>query len=128
MPDMYIPPSSDIMNDIERGRYSECTVCGSTVALGRYVQHTNFHKTFTNRLDQKMATAMWCDTGNHAFKAGAAGSIHFQGSQTGEDGRTTTVDIDACAAHNPYNNDKKAELKALEATASDELHNETSYL
>lgn len=120
---MYIDPSSDLMRDLERGRYWECATCGSAVANSRKQQHSNFHKTFTNRSDGNMSGAMWCDPGNHAFKNGAEGSVHFQGTQTGEGGRTETVNIDACAAHNPYNSNSDVQLKALESAASEELHN-----
>lgn len=49
-----------------------------------------------------MSNVMWCDPGDHSFKANAPGSVHFQGTQVDENGIRQTVDTDACAEHNPY--------------------------
>jgi hypothetical protein len=49
-----------------------------------------------------MSKVLWCDPGDHDFKAGAPGSTHFTGTMIDNDGKTVTVDQDACRLHNPY--------------------------
>jgi hypothetical protein len=87
--------------------------------------HTNFHKTFTNRSDGNMSSVLWCDPGNHAFKAGSPGSVHFQGTQVNGDGADESVNTDACAVHNPYapkDVKEREEKKMLTAQVEEELN------
>jgi hypothetical protein len=86
----------------EKEKCSKCGNCGAVVIWRDMKQHEAFHATFSNRIGQDMSKVLWCDPGNHAFKAGSPGSVNFQGTQIDEDGMTRTVDTDACAEHNPY--------------------------
>lgn len=78
-----------------------------------------------------MSTVLWCDKGDHAFKAGVPGALHFTGTQTDEDGRQVDMTQDICPEHNPYAPVKlreNAERKTLTAKAEEELNTERPYL
>lgn len=76
--------------------------------------HSQFHDTYTYRKDGNMSNVLWCDPGNHAFKSGARGSLHWSGTQVGEDGRHQTVDMDACVDHNPMRAEPEHIVKELQ--------------
>lgn len=61
-----------------------------------------------------MSKVLWCDPGNHAFKAGSPGSIHFQGSSVGDNGEQINSDVDACIDHNPFRAEPKNIVRELE--------------
>ncbi len=82
--------------------FLQCGSCQAIIEPKMIQYHNNFHETFSNRIGQDMSRVLWCDPGNHAFKAGSPGSVNFQGSQTEENGAVTTTDVDACAEHNPF--------------------------
>lgn len=84
-----------------RGYLNECGTCGALVPNPNVTQHINFHRTFSNRKGDDMSNVLWCDPGDHAFKKGAPGSMHFDGSSIGEDGSTIDQSMDMCADHNP---------------------------
>lgn len=105
------PTSSDYRN----GRYSECASCGATITDTNHRQHVNFHKTFTNRRDGNMSRVLWCDQGEHAFKADSPGSLHFEGTGYDETGKQVQQDMDACAEHNPFRASPSVIAKELEA-------------
>lgn len=74
-----------------------------------------------------MSTVLWCDNGNHAFKAGIPGAAHFEGTQTNGEGATVSMSQDVCPEHNPYAPaDIKEEFqrKRLTAEAETELLNQ----
>ena len=48
-----------------------------------------------------MSTVLWCDYGNHSFKANSPGSAHFNGTEVNEDGLNVSVSMDACSDHRP---------------------------
>ena len=130
---VYLYPDSTLMREIERGRYWQCATCGSAVADSNQIQHDNFHKTFTNRSDGNMSAVLWCDLGNHAFKAGMPGSAQLTGTITNDEGRQETVTQDSCAVHNYTNyNSGKVTQGAIDqqatANASDELNQIHPYL
>jgi len=83
------------------GNYRYCNTCNGFFVPDLYSQHTDFHRNYTNRSDGNMSTVLWCDPGNHAFKTGAAGSVHFKGSEVDNDGNETNTSIDACHEHRP---------------------------
>lgn len=96
-------------------RGCECFDCGAWVPAESLTQHNNFHKTFSNRRDATMSNVLWCDPGEHAFKDGAKGSIHFDGSGVDDDGKTVNETFDACIEHNPMRANPKYIAKELEA-------------
>lgn len=125
MPDAVYSDRPVYLKAVEGLRIYDCYTCGSYVPMDRFTQHDNFHKTFTNRGDGNMSTVLWCDKGEHAFKAGMPGAAHFTGTQTDEDGRQIDVVQDMCPMHNPYapaNLREEAERKALTAMAESELN------
>lgn len=46
-----------------------------------------------------MSNVLWCDPGNHAFKAGQPGSQSFQGTTRDEEGNPIRIEMDACSEH-----------------------------
>jgi hypothetical protein len=128
----YLPMPSQISYGISRGdTLYYCSICQGLVTSVTQEGHNNFHATFTNRTDGKMSNVLWCDNGNHAFKAGAPGAIHFEGTQQDENGSPVTVVTDACAIHNPFApKDVKdsEERKMLTAEVEEELTNGPGYL
>jgi hypothetical protein len=106
-------PSYSASYDIQQGRIDECGTCGSYVPYRNKTQHENFHKTFSNSRSESMSNVLWCDPGDHAFKAGSPGALHFQGTETDENGRTVSSEVDACAKHNPFRADPEVIKKEL---------------
>ncbi len=71
-----------------------------------------------------MSRFLWCDPGDHPFKAGTPGSAHFQGTQTDQNGAQQTLTQDVCPEHNPYatiEQKENAERKRLTREAAAEL-------
>lgn len=62
-----------------------------------------------------MSNVLWCDPGNHPFKEGAKGSIHFTGASVDDNGNHVTADVDACGDHNPFRAEPKNIVKELNA-------------
>jgi hypothetical protein len=86
----------------ERGSgFTDCGSCGASVAWKNRIQHENFHKTFGHRRET-VSNVKWCDSGNHAFKAGVDGSASFEGVNY-VDGKPVSATQDVCPKHNPYN-------------------------
>lgn len=128
MPDPIYSDRPVYMAAIQESIY-ECYTCGSYVPQTRFTQHRNFHNTFTNRGDGNMSSVLWCDKGDHPFKAGMPGALHFSGTQTGEDGRTEDLTQDICPQHNPYAPTKlreDAERRTLTAKVEEELNSDTN--
>jgi hypothetical protein len=80
----------------------QCSECQALVERKYQRAHENFHVTFGHKKEVGMSKVSWCDTGEHAFKAGENGSASFEGVQY-EDGRPVNRQQDVCAKHNPYN-------------------------
>lgn len=100
--------SYDVYNQYTQTRgngstFFKCGECGAHVAPKDRTQHENFHENFSNRRDATVSKVMWCDRGDHPFKAGAPGSSTFEGTMVDEDGVTQRVTEDVCAEHNPFN-------------------------
>lgn len=79
-----------------------CNICWAVVYPSTMKPHEEFHNSYTNRKDGNMSSVLWCDPGNHAFKAGSPGAIHLNGTQQDENGIQVSIDTDACGEHNPY--------------------------
>jgi hypothetical protein len=106
--------------------YNDCGTCGATVPWKNQKQHENFHKTFSNLREDNMSNVTWCDPGNHAFKTGTPGAIHFEGTQVNAEGKSESVSTDACPEHNPYAESSvkdNAQRLRLTAEAEQELNN-----
>jgi hypothetical protein len=122
---VWVNVGNGVYPEFQLGRIMQCGDCGAICTVSTRQQHENFHKIYSHRRNASMSNVLWCDPGNHAFKAGAAGSIHFQGSQIDDDGKTVTVDTDACAEHNPHApkaTRENAERMRLTAEAEQELN------
>jgi hypothetical protein len=121
------PIPREVAYGISRGdTLAYCATCNGLIHSSVWKFHENFHLTFTNRSDGNMSSVLWCDTGNHAFKAGSPGAAHFEGTQTDADGVPQTMTQDVCAEHNPYApaaEKEKAERLRLTAQAESELLN-----
>lgn len=78
-----------------------CNTCHGFFPRELKREHEDFHRNYTNRSDGNMSTVLWCDPGDHAFKNGAPGSVHFKGSEVDNDGNETNTSIDACHEHRP---------------------------
>lgn len=115
------PDHGSIYQQYVSGRVSitfrKCGNCGAHVAPGDIKQHEAFHETFSNRKDATMSKVLWCDRGDHPFKAGALGSSNFEGTMIDDNGINQHVSEDVCADHNPLNAAKReAEARrAIEA-------------
>lgn len=46
-----------------------------------------------------MSNVLWCDPGDHPFKAGMPGSQRFNGTTIGEEGEVINALMDACPDH-----------------------------
>lgn len=71
-----------------------------------------------------MSSVLWCDKGDHAFKAGVPGAAHFEGTQTDENGVQQSITQDVCPEHNPYAPTAvkdAAQLRRLTSAAESEL-------
>lgn len=90
-----------------------CNTCHGFFAEQIVKEHEQFHRSYTNRTDGKVSNVSWCDTGNHAFRTGSPGSVHWQGEEVGDDGSTTCADMDACGDHNPFRAKPKSIMKEL---------------
>jgi len=98
------------------GTLYRCGNCGAAVPGKNTRQHEDFHQTFSNRKDDSMSTVLWCDPGNHAFKKGAPGSLHFEGELVNEEtGMTENQSMDACVDHNPMRINTSHIVKELQA-------------
>lgn len=84
-------------------KFYKCGDCGAHVTGPDSQQHENFHKIFSNRRNADMSKVLWCDRGDHAFKAGSPGSSTFEGTMVDDNGVTQRVTEDVCAEHNPFN-------------------------
>src|ERR1700750_575566 len=91
------PPSAHTDEVIFKRQYGYCNICHAFVPITEKRNHEDFHNNYTYRKDGNMSSVVWCDYGNHAFKANAPGSAHFNGTEVGENGLTETVSMDACA-------------------------------
>jgi hypothetical protein len=113
--------------DLQKGRVRQCGNCGAIITATTIVQHQNFHKTFTHRKDGGMSKVLWCDPGDHPFKADAPGSATLQGSQVDDNGMRQEVTQDVCVTHNPYasqtakDNAVRAQLTAAAETELNRL-------
>lgn len=110
-------PSVDAPNnafyDLQVQNYWYCIHCNAFVPYSNTTMHKDFHNSYTNRKDGNMSKVLWCDPGHHAFKAGAPGAIHFQGTETDDNGLDHSTDVDACGSHNPFRTDPKHIAKEL---------------
>lgn len=70
-----------------------------------------------------MSKVLWCDRGDHAFKADAPGSTTLTGEQVDDNGVRVRVEEDICPEHNPFLKAKREreEKAALTAKAEAEL-------
>lgn len=88
---------------------NHCGTCGANVERQYMVQHENFHLNYTYRRDHEVSKVVWCDYGDHAFKAGMPGSASFDASEVDEEtGGTIRTTMDACGEHNPLNVQRQA--------------------
>lgn len=62
-----------------------------------------------------MSNVLWCDPGNHAFKANEPGSVHYQGTAYEKDGSRHEADVDACSQHNPFGAHPENTVKEIDA-------------
>jgi len=51
------------------------------------------------RKETNVSAVLWCDKGDHAFKAGTPGSQSFRGETVGRDGQPEIVFMDVCPEH-----------------------------
>lgn len=81
----------------------KCVECGSSVHGPQRGQHKNFHANYIHRSEVKdgfaVSTVVWCDLGDHAFKADSPGSQSLNVVQRGDDGEEKRVMMDMCAKH-----------------------------
>jgi len=67
------------------------------------IQHTQYHDSVIKREDVTvMSAVLWCDRGDHPFKARTPGSSKIRASLASEDGYMEEVVQDVCPEHNPY--------------------------
>jgi len=114
------------MPDAVYGSIGDCLTCGCTVNNRNRTQHTNFHKTFTNRRDLEVSKTAWCDydpDGGHAYKNGEPGSATFDAQEVNEEGVTVYTNMDACAKHNPLQVRREAARYELTPKAYETLTN-----
>ena len=77
-----------------------CGICNAMVPPDGIPGHDAFHEGMIPREDYlAMSNVLWCDPGDHAFKAGMPGSQRFNGTVIGEDGESITQLMDACPEH-----------------------------
>jgi hypothetical protein len=77
--------------------------------------HDQFHDSITYRKDGTVSNVLWCDLGDHPFKAGQPGSTHYAGNNIDDAGNVQTATIDACAIHNPFRAKPENIVKELNA-------------
>lgn len=69
-----------------------------------------------------MSQVLWCDYGDHAYKASEPGSVSFSGQQYDENGVSQQMQMHACRKHNPMGHMyEQAELKVLTDKAAKDL-------
>lgn len=89
-----------IPNELTMRGLSMCHLCSALVAPESKAAHEQFHSQYLNKEEiGTMSSAAWCDPGDHAFKAGEAGSQRFSGSTIDDDGTPVRLEMDACKEH-----------------------------
>jgi len=83
------------MSDYDRD--GRCFKCGATVAHVNMHDHSNWHSEVEKGI--QVSKVLWCDPGDHAFKANTPGAMSFTGQQTDEKGVPQTVSMDVCGVH-----------------------------
>jgi hypothetical protein len=90
-----------------------CSMCSADVESGDRSAHEAFHANYVHadsiQNGRVMSNVLWCDYGDHAFKAGAPGSGDFEGTYYAEDGTPVREKRHACGEHNPMNAPKVAQ-------------------
>jgi hypothetical protein len=92
-------------------------ICGANVTMGVATDmHTGYHNNMISREESiAMSSVVWCDPGNHAFKAGTRGSQSMTGTEYDDNGNPAQVRMDICPEHTQ----KAMLLKAIDATKSE---------
>lgn len=109
----YVGIPNDVAYDMHAHKTMYCIDCNAVVPMSRQGMHNDYHDSYTNRKDGNMSSVLWCDRGDHAFKAGSPGAVHFQGTETDEHGVEHTTNVDACVKHNPFRADPTHIAKEL---------------
>lgn len=110
-----------VIQEIKREHYHHCFTCGTIVPESALNQHHEMHVVAELKGKRNtMSQVSWCDEGEHAFKAGAPGSVDYSATVTDENGRRQTVVRDACADHSPFQPKEVKQLKAIEAELTEE--------
>lgn len=123
----YMNTSWEFKGRLINGNESECVQCGGIIFRERMRQHNLYHEQYAYTKDTgAMSNVLWCDNGDHAYKAGQPGSISFNAEQYDENGAVQQVKQHACADHNPFKKQyQEAQLAALTEQAADELKRRT---
>lgn len=90
------PVYSDIPNYTQYNAPVAGVICNQCLAVVQRVSaddHTRWHE---EQRRMTVSTVLWCDSGNHAFKAGRPGSQSVQGSEINEEGISVSVQQDVC--------------------------------
>lgn len=108
----YGPPGRVSSNTYVR----ECLTCGAAVYQDseKLAKHDKFHAEFSNRKGSEMGAVLWCDPGDHPFKADAKGSFRGSAQIIGDDNQPHSETMDACATHNPMRAQPQYIVKELE--------------